>query len=207
MLSKQRQNPLALAVLSGLAYRPNHPYGVAATLRQWHVHDSVKLNYGSLYSVMENLNRRGLIAPVEVGREGRFPERTVFEITQEGLHELHEWLCELIRAPVKEYPRFQAGLAFLVGLSSEEAADLLEERAMALQVGLAARRAARQESGRLELARVFLLEGEYQDALLKAELDFVRELAKEIRDGTLEGLEAWREARRTARLRNGEEGR
>lgn len=205
MLSKRPQNPLALAVLSSLAHRPNHPYGIAASLRQRHVHDSVKLNYGSLYSVMESLTKRGFIVPREVEREGRFPERTVFEITREGLHEMHEWLCELIRAPVKEYPQFQAGLAFLVGLNPEEALALLEERVMSLQIDLAVRQAALQEVRKLEVARVFLLEIEYQDVLLKAELEFVRKLAEEIRNGTLDGLEAWREVRRN-RLQNGEEG-
>ena len=44
-------NPLALAVLALLFERPMHPYEMAATLRQRHKEDSIKLRYGSLASL------------------------------------------------------------------------------------------------------------------------------------------------------------
>ena len=63
-----RSNPLALAVLVSLAERPMHPYEVAQTLRQRAKQESVRLNYGSLYAVVEGLERRGLIRAT--GRSG-----------------------------------------------------------------------------------------------------------------------------------------
>ena len=68
MPAKNRANPLALAVLVCLAERPMHPYEVATTLRQRQKHESVRLNYGSLYGVVESLEKRGLIEAQETGR-------------------------------------------------------------------------------------------------------------------------------------------
>jgi len=60
---RNRSNPLALAVLICLSERPMHPYEVATTLRQRQKHESVRLNYGSLYAVVASLEKRGLIVP------------------------------------------------------------------------------------------------------------------------------------------------
>jgi len=94
-----RSNPLALAVLVCLYERPMHPYEVAQTLRSRAKHESVRLNYGSLYAVVDSLEHRGLIRAGETVREGRRPERTVYEITDAGARELTDWLTELIAAP------------------------------------------------------------------------------------------------------------
>ena len=60
MPARSRSNPLALAVLTCLFERPMHPYEMAQTMRSRAKHESVKLNYGSLYGVVEGLEKRGL---------------------------------------------------------------------------------------------------------------------------------------------------
>ena len=50
-------NPLALAVLACLFERPMHPYEMATTMRERHKDESIKLNYGSLYTAIEGLQR------------------------------------------------------------------------------------------------------------------------------------------------------
>ena len=70
-------NPLALAVLATLRTRPMHPYEMATTMRAQGKERSIKLNYGSLYTVVDNLAKHGLIEAMEASREGRRPERTV----------------------------------------------------------------------------------------------------------------------------------
>ena len=82
MARRNRSNPLALAVLICLCERPMHPYEVATTLRQRQKHESVRLNYGSLYAVVASLEKRGLIAPRGRERSGRLPERTVYCLTE-----------------------------------------------------------------------------------------------------------------------------
>ena len=58
---------------------------------------SIRLNYGSLYGVVETLLKRGLIEEQEVVREGRRPERTVYRITDDGRTEVDEWLARAAR--------------------------------------------------------------------------------------------------------------
>jgi DNA-binding PadR family transcriptional regulator len=119
---------LALAVLALLFERPMHPYEMGVILRQRHKEDSIKLRYGSLYTVIELLLRRGFITARETGRDGRRPERTVYEITPAGRDELHVWMTDLIAEPVKEYPQFEAALCLLPVLPPEEALALLRRR-------------------------------------------------------------------------------
>ena len=68
-------NPLALAVLALLFERPMHPYEMAATLKERHKEESIKLRYGSLYTVIELLLARGYIRAIATSREGKRPER------------------------------------------------------------------------------------------------------------------------------------
>jgi DNA-binding PadR family transcriptional regulator len=168
-----------------------HPYEVAQTLRSRGKQESVRLNYGSLYAVVESLERRRLIQALETVREGRRPERTVYQLTEAGTRELNEWLLELVSVPVKEFPQFMAALSFLAALSPEEAREALSQRALALQFRLAQNRGGLQEAGVAGLPRLFWLESEYENRLLEAEIDFVRALCKDIEDGSLDGLELW----------------
>src|SRR5580698_7834706 len=104
MSSKRKvSNPLALAVLACLFEKPMHPYEMAATMRQRGKDSSIKLNYGSLYSVVESLLKQRLISVAETEREGNRPERTVYQLADAGRMELMDWLNELLSTPVKEY--------------------------------------------------------------------------------------------------------
>ena len=80
-------------MLTCLYERPMHPYEIGQTLRFRAKQESIRLNYGSLYGVVESLDRRRLIRAVETTREGKRPQRTVYEITDRGAVEMHEtWL-------------------------------------------------------------------------------------------------------------------
>ena len=57
MTRRRVSNPLALAVLSCLNEKPMHPYEISTTLRTRGKETSIKLNYGSLYSVVDSLER------------------------------------------------------------------------------------------------------------------------------------------------------
>jgi DNA-binding PadR family transcriptional regulator len=169
-----------------------HPYEVAQTLRFRAKHESVRLNYGSLYSVVEALERKGLVGALETVREGRRPERTVYQITGDGEVELVDWLSELVASPTKEYLNFEAALSFIAVLGPDDAAMLLKQRIQVLEIKLAQQRGMRQAAGEQGLARLFLLEDEYMHHLLEAELDWIRALVKDIDGGSLEGLDQWR---------------
>jgi DNA-binding PadR family transcriptional regulator len=193
MPSRNRANPLALAVLICLLERPMHPYEVATTLRQRNKHESIRLNYGSLYAVVESLERRGLITPQETARAGRLPERTVYRLTETGQIELYDWLTEMVSTPVHEYPSFEAALSFLPALPPDGAVQLLEERAARLEIELAQAHATRELVGKQGVPRLFWVEAEFRNLQREAELSYVRRLASEISSGALDGVEWWRE--------------
>jgi DNA-binding PadR family transcriptional regulator len=187
-----RSNPLALAVLVCLYEKPMHPYEVAQTLRTRAKEQSVRLNYGSLYAVVESLEKKGFIKATGTVREGKRPQRTIYEITDEGSVEMTDWLTELIGTPNKEYPAFQAGLSFLPALDPDDALAALRHRAEALTMKLVAIRGAMQAATAAGLPRIFELESEYEERTLSAEYAFVRALVEEMENGTLDGLELWR---------------
>jgi DNA-binding PadR family transcriptional regulator len=183
-------NPLALAVLACLYERPMHPYEMATTMRTRNKDESIKLNYGSLYSVVDALQRGGLIETHETTREGRRPERTVYRVTDDGIHELLDWLGELLSTPVKEYTQFEAGLSFLPVLAPAEAVVLLEARVNRLDMELTGRRSV---TTRLDehIPRLFSVEYDYKTMLLDAELTWLRALVRDIASGTLGGSDIW----------------
>jgi DNA-binding PadR family transcriptional regulator len=190
--AKNRANPLALAVLVVLAEKPSHPYEIATTLRQRLKHETVRLNYGSLYGVVESLERRGLIEAQETRRSGRLPERTVYRLTDSGMIEMHDWLTDLLSTPVKDYPAFEAALSFLPALPPDDVVALLTERAQHLEAGLAQDAATRELAQKAGLPRLFWVEAEYDMVLREAELGYVRQLTADIESGALDGLEWWR---------------
>jgi DNA-binding PadR family transcriptional regulator len=184
-------NPLALAVMALLYERPMHPYEMVSVMRERGKHESVRLRYSSLYSVVEVLEREGLILPLETVREGRRPERTIYGLTEAGRVEFLSWLRELVSEPVKEYTQFAAGLTFLPALPPDEAAALLQERVRRLESEVEEMRSLLNTVMEQGLPRLFLIESEHELILREAELRWVRGLVGEIRAGTLGGMAEW----------------
>jgi DNA-binding PadR family transcriptional regulator len=185
-------NPLALAVLSCLSERPMHPYEISTTLRTRGKEHSIKLNYGSLYSVVESLQKHGLVVAKETVREGRRPERTVYEITEAGLGEMEDWLAELLSTPVRDFTSLEAGLSLMAVLPPDEVARLLTERSERLRIELRSLDATLAAVADMGLPDVFAVESHFRRAMMAAELDFVAGLADEIRQGKLGGTSGWR---------------
>ena len=190
-MSKRRvSNPLALAVLACVFEKPMHPYEMATTLRERAKDESIKLNYGSLYNVVEALQRHGLIEPRETVREGKRPERTIYAITDAGALELSDWMTELLSTPVKEFTQYEAGLSLLGVLAPDEAVAALRLRCRRLEGDLAQARSLRQVH--LDLPRLFWIEDEYRVHQQEAELEWTRKLVEDIEGGSLDGMEHWR---------------
>jgi len=207
---------LALAVLALLFERPMHPYEMAATLKERRKEESIKLRYGSLYTVIELLVARGFIAAKETSRAGKRPERTIYTLTPSGLDELRDWLRELLRDPAKEYPQFEGALCLMPVLPPDEAVALLRQRALQLggkvwqmegQLAELAQQDIFAVTGAQDLPAplaqqkkfppLFVVEAEYRVALIKAEFAFVNELVRRIVDEGWGPVEMWRDMQAT----------
>jgi len=192
-MAKRRKvsNLLALSLLTLLTQRPMYPYEMASMLRERGKDNAIKVNWGSFYTVVQNLEKYGFIEAVEVVREGRQPERTTYQITDAGRAELMDWLRELLSVPEREHNSFEAALGESAVLPPDELIDLLQQRLAALEqanTGLQAELATLAT----DLPRLFFIESEYYLAQRRAEEEWVRELLKEFTSGTFPGLEAWR---------------
>jgi DNA-binding PadR family transcriptional regulator len=189
-MARKVSNPLALAVLALLVERPTHPYEMGRTLRERNKEASIKLNYGSLYSVLEQLLRAGYVAKRETLRDTARPERTIYEITDAGRDELHDWMAELVSIPTKEFRAFEAALALIGVLVPEEALRLLTVRRQRLEARIAEQRAGIDALVAGGLHPMFLIENEYRLTLEIAEKAFVDRLLREFNDEEI--LAMWR---------------
>lgn len=191
-------NPLALAVLALLAEKPMHPYEMSSTLRERVKEQSIKLNYGSLYSVVDSLVRHKLIDVQETVREGRRPERTVYAITESGRIELVDWLSELLAVPVKEYLQFEAALSLMPVLSPDVVLRLLEVRRTRLEGEIAANDGVLVAMADRGMPYLWTIEVDYTQALLRAERDFVQATIDRLTKEELPEIRAWRRAHELA---------
>ena len=174
-------NPLALAILVLLYERPMHPYEMATTMRERRKESSIKLNYGSLYTVIEQLLRERFIVVREVLKEGKRPEKTVYELTRSGETELIDWMRELVSSPVKEYPMFEAAISLLPVLPPDEVIGLLEIRIGLLQKTIEEFDEQDRICREMKLPRLFSLESEYSKAVTLAEFKFCKDLLGDLR--------------------------
>ncbi|MPY50891.1 PadR family transcriptional regulator [Streptomyces acidicola] len=175
-------NPLALAVLAFLVQRPMHPYEIGRLLKERNLQQSIKYRNSSLYMVVEQLHRDGYVTPQDTSREGRRPERTTYALTQDGRAELRARMRELVSTPVKEYPGFQAALSLIVVLSPGEVPGLLDRRRHMLTERAGEIRTRLDAAPAKGVDRVFVIEHEYELALVEAELTFVGRLADLIKE-------------------------
>lgn len=114
MATTSRPSPLALAILATLTEAPLHPYGMLQQLKARGYDEVVNVRQRtSVYQTIERLLRDGLIAVHDTERDGAFPERTVYALTDAGHKAGQAWLHTLLAEPVREFPAFGAGLAFL----------------------------------------------------------------------------------------------
>ena len=192
-LKRTVANPLALAVLVLLYERAMHPYEMAATLRERRKEESIKLRYGSLYTVIELLVKAGFIAPKKTTREGNRPERTVYQISNAGEAEMRGWMREILSTPTKEYPRFESGLSLLPALPPQEVTDVLATRVEFLKKDIEQIKAGLQQAKAMELPALFSIESEYRLAGLETELDFVAKLIERIRKDGCGYLKPWKQ--------------
>ena len=199
MAQKRRvANLLALAVLATVVQRPMHRYEMASVMRVRGKDRDMDIKWGSLYTVVQNLEKNGFVEPTGITRQGARPERTVYQITDAGRRELVEWTRELIADPQPEHTRFVAGLSVLAALAPQDAIDVLRQRLRRLTESITAQRAAFAAAA--EVPRLFLVEDEYRIAMTEAEAGWTRSLLDELSAGTFPHLNAWQAWHETGQI-------
>lgn len=180
-----QRSGLALAVLALLVEEPMHPYRMQQLLRERGKGEVVNIGQRSqLYKTIDRLVRDGLIAEHVTERESTRPERTVYTVTGAGGETAAEWAEEMLADPRPDFPEFVAALAHAALLDPAVVLRALETRTVALRTRLAATRAG-MDTAR-SLPRILLVEGEYVDALLTAEIGWLESLVEDLRAGKID---------------------
>lgn len=173
---------LGISVLALLRGRPMHGYEMVQTLVERHADRIVKVRPGSLYHVVDRLTDEKLIRRAGTARDGKRPERAIYEITDAGAEALADRVGELIAVPAHEFPQFAVALAEIDTLDDDAAADAVADRAGALESRVAEITALR-DAGVTPAG--YLVAFDYLLAITRAELAWLRGFADSMRSGRL----------------------
>jgi len=184
-MKNAKRSPVGLAVLALLIESPMHPYRMQQLIKARGKDRVVNVRLrASLYQTIDRLQRDGLIAPAEVEKHDGRPDRTVYAVTPTGRDTAMQWLGAMLSDARNEFPEFPAALSFLGLIGPTAAVDLLEARRRILaerEIALL----GELNTHRNTLPRVFLLETEYQTAVLRAERQWLVAVIADLRSGAL----------------------
>lgn len=174
--------PLEVAVLALLEAGPLHPYGLQQLIRRLGKDTVLSVaQRGGLYKAVRRLHAAGLVEIRRTERGGRFPERTLYALTDAGRSAGRDRLTDLLATPQAEFPAFPAALSLALLLGPAQVLAALERRADALRGVLTADRA----TGIAQLPRVAAIEAEYRRTVLAAELGWIDGIVADLRSGSL----------------------
>ena len=185
-----KHSAIALAILTMLYEEPMHPYRMQQLIKERGKDEVINVTQrASLYQTINRLVREELIQPQSVSRDENRPERTVYELTDQGRKTMVDWMHKILSTPSPEFPEFPAALSVLAVIPAKDARQQLERRVAALEPEL------KRLDGILAqmnfLPRIFLLEMELLRANCATELKWVRSVVEDLRSGKLTWNERW----------------
>jgi DNA-binding PadR family transcriptional regulator len=187
-----QRSPLAMVILSLLAEEPMHPYRIQQLIKSRGKDEVVNVaRRNSVYQTLNRVLRDGYIQVAHTSREPGRPERTVYELTEAGRAAQADWLRGMLSTPAREFPEFPAALAFVMLLEPEDARRQLDQRSVALQAKLDRIAADFDRVREFGLPRLFIIENEYDAAVTRAELNFVRDLVNDLETAQLTWSREW----------------
>jgi DNA-binding PadR family transcriptional regulator len=185
MNKTHRRSPIALAVLALLYEEPMHPYRMQQLIKERGKDKVINVRQrASLYQTIERLLKADLIRVQETTRRERWPERTIYVLTDDGRQATLQWMREMLATPTPEFPEFPAALSQIALLTPDDVLSQLEKRAEALEQEITD---IEEElvSVREFVPRLFLVEMEYLRAIQDTELAWVQSLIHDLRSGKL----------------------
>lgn len=122
-----------LFVLGELARRgPMHGHQIRRAAQLDHLDVWTDVKPGSLYGALQRMTAEGLVRPVRTEQEGGRPQRTVFEITTEGRHELEIHRAAALRDARLIPDPIDLALVHVQGMAEESVGAALQDRRDAL---------------------------------------------------------------------------
>lgn len=181
MVTNIKKSPVALAILCFLIEEPMHPYRMQQLIKEREKDEVINVRHrASIYQTIERLHRDKAIAIQGKKKNEGKPELVVYEITDLGHEAAYTWIREMISTPAQEFLEFPAAVSFLALLTPEDVALLFKQRVKELKNTLARLKDQFQKGATLRLPRLFLLESEYQQAVLEAEIGWIQSVIVDI---------------------------
>jgi len=170
-------------------FQPTHGYFVRRELASWQVAEWAHLNPGSIYNALRGLAKEGLLIEEPeadaAATDGR--KKTVYRLTVDGEKEFQRLVREALwELHPYEQDWISAGIAFWWALSRDEVTAALTARISLLQarrtaIGFSAKGLGPSAAGTPDhVVEMF----HFQEALLRAEQQWVSEVLERIRAGT-----------------------
>ncbi|MFC4562533.1 PadR family transcriptional regulator [Nocardiopsis mangrovi] len=111
-----------------------HGYQVRRELIAWGAEEWASVKPGSIYHALRQLLKSGMVRTAGVEESGEGPERTLFELTEDGTTEFVRLLTKALSIPDVKPEFFSAGVTFMTALPRGMVLTLLRRR-LALQEG------------------------------------------------------------------------
>ncbi len=177
--------PLGVAALALLVERAMHPYEMYQTLIQRSEDRWVKVRPGSLYHTVDRLAGQGFVRATGTEREGNRPERTTYEITEQGSLALSERVAGILGTPINEYPEFPLGLGEAHNLPVRTVVQLLRNRVAHLQADRDLIERGIRDLEAKRLPRKYWINAQYIRELRQVELTWLETLIDDLESGEL----------------------
>lgn len=180
--------PLGIAVLALLAERPMHPYEMYQLLVARREDRIVKIRPGSLYHAVDRLAEKDLVRAVGTEREGNRPERTTYEVTDDGRTALTEQISSILETPVPEFPQFVLALSEIHNIDVTDAMARLRTR-IELKLAEDAELAEIEEvAGVRGIPAIFFIGIGYMRAVIDAEVAWLEKFIEGVESGRIPWL-------------------
>jgi hypothetical protein len=109
----------------------------------------------------------------------------VYHLTDHGRTRLRNRIREILGQPEREYPNFPVALAESHNLPKDEVIQLLEGRIHAQELALRESVALEAWATEHDMPRRYWIEVQYTQAIIAAEVDFLRRMIVDLRGGDL----------------------
>jgi DNA-binding PadR family transcriptional regulator len=181
-----------MVILSFVLEAPSHAYRMHELIKQRGKDNVVNVaQRNSVYQTIAQLQAAELIRVRETQQEEGRPERVVYEITSLGKKTFYAWLEDMLGEPRREFSEFPAALATMMALSPEVALTQLQRRRDAQKQQLARAASVMKDMLGKGLPKLFMLDDEYKQVLLKAEIKWLDGLIAELASGEMTWSEKW----------------
>ena len=181
-----------LVILGFLRGRPQYGYEIKQMIEHI-MGDWTNIAFGSIYYALGKLTEEGFLEKVGTEQEGGRPSRTVYQITDAGQEEFLRLLRQVWSILERQTYEFDIGLSFMSALPMDEVKGYLRERVAHLEGILQYLDAHQAEEVGDEHVPNRLASAVFDHSRVhfKAELDWTRDLLRDVEQGAVDGEVEW----------------